>query len=163
MAAAKQSRISTSKNIKLLPWFLASLLVLIWGDIGYRLLFDKKVGSPVNQVSDEALPDIIPGQNKQFIFTDNVRDPFAYHDFKRVRALRKVVPTTVRPWIPPSLSLKGVILSEGRKTAVLKTSEGSTVFLSAGDTIEGVRILGIKDGVVEYSFERKDTTWTVVR
>lgn len=155
---------SNKKNTKLLTRLLAVLLVAIWGEVAYQLFFHKSDGSAANTpLSVTSLHEPAREQVK-YVFKDNVRDPFAYiHPTVIARQKKKPVPLIVHHWSPPLVSFEGVILGNGRRTAILTDMNGQTHFLSRGDTLAGVRILRINDKEVEYDYEKKDTIWSVPR
>lgn len=150
------------RNGKLLTKILAVLVLAVWGEIAYQL-FAKK--APGTGDSTPVITDKVSAHTagQKYIFKDNVRDPFAY--FKPVIQVqkKKFVPLIVHIWTPPPVSLEGVMLGNGRRTAIIADRAGQTYFLSPGDTLDGVSILAVMDTEVSYRYDRKDTNWIVVR
>lgn len=155
---------SNKKNTKFLPWILAVLLIGIWGEIGYQIFVHNK---PEIGTSAGAQASFISQSRKpatRYVFRNNVRDPFAYlNPVRRMKRKPKVVPLIVHIWVPPPLSLEGIIVGDGKKTAILGTQTGGTYFLSEGDTLLGVEVLKVSDKEVTYRYQNKDTSWTVSR
>jgi hypothetical protein len=151
------------KHSKLLVWTLGALLASVWGEVGYQLMSKKDLApEPAQFARDSSVSPIT--NTAYFTFDTKVRDPFAYFDpVARVRKKPKPVPLVVHIWTPPPVSLEGVILGDGKKTAILGGRSGDTFFLSEGDTVEGVRILRVADKEVAYRYDDKDTCWTVAR
>ncbi len=56
-------------------------------------------------------------------------------------------------------SSEGVMLGEGKRTAVLTDRSGETYFLDKGDTIDGVKIIEVSSRRVFYNFNKKDSSW----
>ena len=138
------------------------LVLALWGEIGYQLLAKKEPGP------GDATPVILDNvrahtAGQKYIFKDNVRDPFAY--FRPVIQVqkKKFVPLIVHVWTPPPVSLEGVMLGNGKRTAILADRAGQTYFLSPSDTLYGVRILQVNDSEVAYSYQKRDTSWAVPR
>ena len=151
------------KHTKLVVWILGSLLTAVWGEVGYQL-FVKKDASPVPVANSANKSARSSSFEANYTFDSRVRDPFAYFDsVARVNRKPKPVPLIVHIWTPPPVSLEGVILGDGRKTAILGGRSGDTFFLSEGDTLEGVKILRVADREVAYRYDDKDTSWTVGR
>jgi hypothetical protein len=151
------------KHTKLIVWILGALLAAIWGEVGYQLL-SKKDSAPVPAQFDRDSSVSPVANTDHFSFDTRVRDPFAYSnpDIKAKKRL-KPVPLVVHIWTPPPVSLEGVILGDGKKTAILGGRSGNTFFLSEGDTLGGVRILRVADKEVAYRYDDKDTSWMVGR
>ena len=153
---------SVRKNTKLLTRILAVLLLVIWGEVAYQLVKSKHQA----QVVTSAAPFHGAMQTSRpqvpYVFIDDVRNPFAFFNpVPHVRKDPKVVPLIVHIWAPPPVSLEGVMLGGGKRTAILTDPRGQTYFLSQGDTLDGVRILKVNDKRVIYSYDRKDSSWTV--
>ncbi len=142
---------------------LGFLLAAIWGRIGYQL-FIKKAAGEVSESGSQAISDQKSPHSEHFNFNARVRDPFAYFTpAPKVKKTRNPVPLIVHLWTPPPVSLAGVILGDGKRTAILDGRSGETYFLSEGDTLEGVKILKVADKEVVYRYQDKDTSWTLVR
>ncbi len=151
------------KHTKLIVWILGALLAAIWGEVGYQLLFKKDSAPEPAQYTKGR--SVSPVSNKaHFAFDTRVRDPFGYFNPEVIAKNRpKSIPLVVRIWTPPPVSLEGVILGDGKKTAILGGRSGDTFFLSEGDTLEGVKILRVADKEVAYRYDDKDTSWMVGR
>ena len=153
---------SVRKNTKLLTRILAVLVLLIWGEVAYQLVKSKH--QP--HVATSAAPSysLIHANNARvpYVFKDNARDPFAFfHPVIHVRRDPKVVPLIVHIWAPPPIYFEGVMLGGGKRTVILTNGSGETFFLAQGDTIDGVKIIEVNDQRVIYSYDRKDSSWTV--
>lgn len=150
------------RNGKLLTKILAVLVLAVWGEIAFQLFAKKEPGprdaTPV--ITDKVR---VHAAGQKYIFKDDVRDPFAY--FRPVIQVqkKKFVPLIVHAWTPPPVSLEGVMLGNGKRTAILADRAGQTYFLSPSDTLCGVRILEVNDSEVAYSYQERDTSWTVPR
>lgn len=156
--------VSVRNNAKLLTRILAVLLITIWGEVAYQVVRNRR--QPHATTSAPAVYHPVNTNNKRApcVFKDNVRDPFAYfHPVTHVRKNPKIVPLIVHIWTPPPVSLEGVMLSGGKRTAILSDRTGRTYFLSQGDTLEGVRVLDVRHSRVAYSYDKKDTCWIIPR
>ncbi len=152
----------TKKGTRYLTWLLAVLLAAVWGEIGYRLL--NREGPQHASTLEPAVRGTryadrgIDGDT----FTGGVRDPFAYHvPAGRRPATSAVAPRPIHAWSPPPVSLEGIVLGAGKRTAVLTDASGHTYFLTKGDTLDGIRVVGVSDRKVTYRYDRKDTSWVV--
>lgn len=153
---------SVRKSARLLTRILAVLLLVIWGEVAYQLVKSRHQA----QVATSAAPaySLLRSNNARvhYVFKDNVRNPFAFFNpVPHVRKDPKVVPLIVHIWTPPPIYLEGVMLGGGKRTAILTNGSGQTFFLAQGDTIDGVMILNVNDRRVIYSYDRKDSSWTV--
>lgn len=142
-----------------LRWLLAVAVLSIWGTIAYQ----------VAGIASRDENDDIEIQNtlssrpvlERFVYNTSARDPFQYI------APVKVVPRKEGPekqaWTPPPLKLTGVIANKKKKTATLEARDGSVLFVQEGDTVQGVRILKIKDQLVTYRYQGKNGEWPFER
>lgn len=151
------------KHTKVIVWLLGILLAVVWGGIGYQLFIKRDADPSPEAIAASAA--VSPGSNKaRYIFDSKVRDPFAY--FSTVSQPRKKperIPLIVHIWTPPPVSLEGVVLGEGKRTVILSTPQGSTFFLSEGDTLRGIKVLKIAANEVAYRYQNKDTNWAITR
>lgn len=155
---------SIRKNTKFLTTLLAVLLVAIWGEIAYQLFMHGNASPATGAALSVTRADRPAGHRVHFVFKNDVRDPFTYaHAIVHLRRKPTAIPLKVHLWSPPRVSLEGVILGDGKRTAILSTEKGQTYFLTKGDTLEGLKILKVDDREVEYRYQKKDTSWVVTK
>jgi hypothetical protein len=147
----------TNKHILRL---LVVVLFIVWGLIVYEIITaiyfggDNETGSADN---------LIKNKNKsaeQFVYNDNIRDPFQYRSSNTDTTKHSIKPKPIPVvWNPPPFHLKGIIDAKSGKMAVLEDASGETFFLQRGDTLHGVRILVIEPSRVQYVFDKKKSDW----
>jgi len=142
---------------------LSILVAAIWGSI-----VDKLIGAMGNSrviASGEysTIPRA-PTVQDRFEFKSIVRDPFAFEEPSRRTMQKRIVMPQVAPSAAlPSLKLSGVLTMGKRGTAMIESVEGRVFFLREGDTLQGVRILRIRQNAVTYLHLKKQGEWTVER
>lgn len=150
---------STAK--KPLMRLLTLLLLTVWGAVAYQIVdtvSTMEEGSPTVGSRPVGLSSRTPYQ-----YRADVPDPFTGRpaDSGASRTVRKKPGTARVAWTPPPLQLTGILTHIKKATAVLTGPDGSTHFLSRGDTLLGARILKIRQGVVAYIYNRKKAEWVL--
>jgi hypothetical protein len=137
---------------------LIAALLIVWGLIVYEIISavyfggDNEVGITNSVIKNKSA--------EQFVYNENVRDPFQYHSTKTDTLKRVGKPKPiVQVWNPPPYHLKGIIDARSGKMVILEDVSGETFFLQRGDTLHGVRILVIESNRVQYEFEKKKSEW----
>lgn len=155
--------VSVKRNSKLLTKILGVLVVAVWGEIAFQFLVKKKEPNTIG-LSAAAMIAAKPGSPfKKFVFRNDIRDPFAYFHPAIHARKKKFVPLIVHVWTPPPVSLEGIMIGRGKKTAILSDRKGRIYFMSRGDTLDGLRVIGVRKNEVAYSYQKKDSSWTVRR
>lgn len=152
------------KNVSLITWVLVAALIAIWGEISLQLFFHRRAetGASMKHASNVAMHDNT--MSTHYKFGTKIRDPFSrFAPVDPVQKKARKVSKTVRAWKPPAISLEGVILGDGKRTAILATRDGTTYFLADGDTLKGVKLLKVADTTVAYRYQNKDTSWVLRR
>jgi hypothetical protein len=149
------------KNNKTITWILVIALVGIWGAIMYQIYESISSGDGDNGENNTPAAIRTTGSSGgQFIYTNDVRDPF-----RSSPRIERTAPKSVKPkepiWIPPPLKLSGIIVAKKKRTAILEGVNGSTFFLAEGDTLQGVKILKITPTSVNYLFMKKKNEWVL--
>jgi hypothetical protein len=139
---------------------LVGALLIVWGLIVYEVISaiyfggDKEIGSADRLIKNK------DKSGEQFMYNENVRDPFQYRSSKTDTMKRANRPKPIAVvWNPPPFRLKGIIDARSGKMAILEDVSGETFFLQRGDTLHGVRILAIESNHVLYEFEKKKSNW----
>lgn len=149
-----------TKQGKILVWVLGIILAGIWGEVGYKLI--RGEGTPDQADNETANTSVRPNKSElNYTFDADVRDPFTYRSENH--PVKKSAKSAVQIWVSPPLKLEGVMMKQGRRTAIIESLDGKTFFESPGDTLYGVKILSIDSGTVKYHYEKTDTSWTVTR
>lgn len=147
----------TNKNILRL---LGGVLLIVWGLIVYQIISaiyfggNEEIGGADSLIKNKDKSEV------QFVYSENVRDPFRYYPSK-TDTMKRV--STHKPiaqiWNPPPFRLKGIIDAQSGKMAILEDVSGETFFLQRGDTLQGIRILAIESNRVQYVFGKKKSDW----
>ena len=150
------------KNSRVILGLLGIILLAVWGDVGYRVLWgDNSVSDEHSQINKDITTASV-GTNIRFKFGEDVRDPFSFRPNAKHKKPSLVKPT-ISLWVPPPIRFEGVLIRKGMKTAIVESQDGKILFVSVGDTIMGVNVIGIEDHVVKYRYENKDTSWVMLR
>lgn len=142
------------KQQKILNWVLSILLICIWGGVGYQVIRSMHSGDESDSGNDGGLSKRNGPKITIFQYTADIKDPFQsavpiiHHESKKNQ------PVKPAPITPPKFPLRllGIVKSDRRQTAILESDDGTVSFLCKGDTLQGVKILGIGQNVVQYKF-----------
>jgi hypothetical protein len=149
------------KSNKTLVRSLLALLVCIWGAVAYQVV------DTVTRL--DADPDSGPRQDSEnrgrarYVYQADVQDPFSrtLSVSPSGEARRKLTKAAKPAWVPPPITLAGILTHQRRSTAVLVCADGSTHFAAQGDTLLGARVLKVRPKAVAYLFNRKKAEWTL--
>ena len=137
------------KHQKILNWVLGGLLLCIWGGVGYQIIHSMHSGDESDSSINGDLTKSHETKIKIFQYTPDIKDPFQFavpvvhHGLKKDQAMKPV------PAAPPKFPLRllGIVNNDRRQTAILESEDGTVSFLGKGDTLQGVKILGIDQNV----------------
>jgi hypothetical protein len=136
-------------------------LVVVWGSIVYQLIgaLDDE-----SSTADDLAPShvTLSADRPDFVFPDEIRNPFHYRPPRPAKPVSETIsPSVKKVWIPPSIKLTGIILTDTRRVAILEDTHGAVHFTSQGDTINGVKIILISNNLVHYEYKGKQSKWVL--
>ena len=147
-------------NKKLL-WVLGILLAGIWGTVIYLIVSAVGEGGSGESVTVEGPAGGSSPVTERFVYRKDVRDPFAFRQEVQKKASGKKDSTTAKAWSEPPFKLIGIVRKDQMATAVLQRADGETFFVRKGDTLGGMKVLGIEAPLVRYAFRGQDRTWSL--
>jgi hypothetical protein len=144
--------------------FVRSLLVVllcIWGAVAYQVIDTvTRMDADPSSTSKSA-----SGRKGRafYMYRADVPDPFRRQLLGDAsgESRRKVANTPKPVWMPPPITLAGILTHPRKATAVLLCPDGSTHFAAPGDTLLGARILKIRQGTVAYLYNKKKAEWVL--
>jgi hypothetical protein len=145
------------KENKKLIWILGVLVLAVWGMIARQIL-----NAVTTEDSDDASSPRVESSSytsiERFVYSDEARDPFHYitpHVVLRKDTARKNGQKQFPVWTPPPLKLSGILLDKKKRTAMLEGNDGTILFVHEGDTLNGIRLVAIRQSSVTYLYRRK--------
>jgi hypothetical protein len=152
------------KHNKKLTFFLALLVVGIWGTIVYRFVAavsDSDSGEVILSGQESSVH--LAKASERFIYKDDVRDPFQFRPPPPKQRAASKDSSTKPIWTEPPFKLVGIMQKERVTTAVLQRSDGATFFVQKGDTLAGLKILSVTDTLVQYRYANQHRSWSFGR
>jgi len=143
------------KSPKILTRLLGTLLLCVWGAVGYQVYTAALAPEPDH---GEVISVTSQPRSEPYVYKADVNDPFQLIVPKVVKPVK---PPTDTVWTPPPVKITGILKGHGGMTAILESAGGDVSFLGEGDTSGGVKILKIREGVVVYSYRKAKKEWTV--
>ena len=144
-----------------LTWGLALVVIAVWGSIAYQVHSSLLTNSD----GDELAVRQAGGRGEKrihYVYLCDVRDPFRYVTVNGQDSHRKEAASAgERHWSPPPLRLTGVLTNAATKTAILERSDGAVFFVHEGDTLEGLKVLRVRDRDVRYSYRKRNAEWVI--
>lgn len=149
------------KTNKKIIWLLGTVLVIVWGIIAYQVVAAIYFAGDEEVLGENVMVKSAGTRTAQFLYVENVRDPFRY--FMPVKdtikkSILKPLQTTV---LPPPFRLTGIILNAKRRTAVIERQYGNVWFLQEKDTLNGLKVLKIKEKQVTYLYQKRKEVWNL--
>ncbi len=147
------------------PLFIRTLvfaLLVIWGSIAYKIVLAVAGENADEEPVPVAQRPAAVVDSIRYVYRSDVRDPFALSGaVKRDTARSHAKPPVL--WTPPPLRLTGILSARSKRTAMVQTVEGGTVFLQEGDTLRGTKVLKIEPLKVSYLYMKKRNEWLLER
>ncbi|HOV98348.1 MAG TPA: hypothetical protein PK595_02110 [Bacteroidota bacterium] len=146
---------------KKITYFLAVVLLIVWGAIGYQIitaLSQKDDDEGTIATTFDVEKDF---KKSSYLYIDDVRDPFKFSSSVKAESTSRVrKPAIASPInVPPPFRLTGIVLDKNKKTAMLEGYNGSVYFLHENDTIDGLKILKITENEVNYFWRKQKGKW----
>ena len=135
-------------------------LIAVWGSIAYQLV--EAVDKTENEEIETTYPREIPKRSaEKFTFNDNVRDPFKYVNWTESKKQKPAQQSVL--WVPPPFRLTGIVVKDKEKMAVLEGPDGTTYFVSEGETLNGVKLQKILQYTVTYKYLGQTKDWALAQ
>ena len=111
------------RNNNKLTWMLIVLVVGLWSTIAYRI-YDAMTSQDTKDIAVQSPSEFSNTQDlRSYTYVANVRDPFLFVSRIRKDTLSKIIAARRRPdWLPPPLTLTGILLTDKKKTATVEDS-----------------------------------------
>jgi len=151
------------RNNKIISRLLIVLVIGIWGTVLVRVTNYSDPEGPDATKSQSVATSKEQGDEKGYIYVDDVRDPFYVARPARKDSLLKKAAFAKPAWTPPPFKLTGIMVTEKKKTATVEGSGGSVFFLQKGDTLAGMKIMKIDRDSVTYYYHKKKDKWVLLR
>ena len=144
------------RNNNKFTWMLIVLVVGLWSTIAFRI-YDATTSYTIKDAAVQSSPEFSKTQDlRSYTYVANVRDPFLFVSRTRKDTLSKIIATRQRPhWLPPPMTLTGILLTGKKKTATVEGPDGVVFFLHEGDTLSEVKVLKIRSQSVTYYYHKK--------
>jgi len=147
------------KNI----YLLVPAVLLIWGIVGYKIYATLNSTNDVTIVDNNAIefkPDEIKEVEK-FTISANYRDPFLGKLYNNAKKSSSPVKKKVKPTVIfPVITYNGMVSPKeaNRPTLFLITINNKQQFLSAGEHVDGVKLLKGNSKEITIGFQNNKKT-----
>jgi hypothetical protein len=145
-----------------LTWGLALVVIVVWGSIAYQVyssLLTKPDGNEAPVLEAKVRNG---GKRISYTYTCDVRDPFKYIAANARDSHKKEMASAGESnWGPPPLRLTGILSNASTRTAILERNDGAVFFVHEGDTLEGLKVLRVRDREVRYSYRKRNAEWVI--
>ena len=148
------------KHSKRLSIILLAVALCVWGTIAYRIYASVDTRETSDSSALHSASGGVEHEANKYIYPGDTRDPFHYIPLVRKDTMTRRAKAEV-VWTPPPFKLSGILGANRKKIAVLKAQNGSAYFLHEGDTLNGLKVLKIKEKAVTYRYHQMNGEWVL--